>query len=121
MGQGEWCGGTGVGGVHSREYKLWESMLYRTHSNKAKRKRAQHKKLLVVGITGSYGKTSTKEFLATILSEKFRVLKTKEHQNSEIGISQCILNNLKRIKNVRKIKYKPSSKFSIQIITESTH
>jgi UDP-N-acetylmuramoyl-tripeptide--D-alanyl-D-alanine ligase len=61
---------------------------------KAKEKREKFKDLLVIGITGSYGKTSTKEFLATILSEKFRVLKTKEHQNSEMGISQCILNNL---------------------------
>ncbi|PIV45323.1 MAG: hypothetical protein COS25_00470 [Candidatus Nealsonbacteria bacterium CG02_land_8_20_14_3_00_37_10] len=63
--------------------------------NKARKKREQFKDLLVIGITGSYGKTSTKEFLATILSEKFKVLKTKEHQNSEIGISQCILNDLK--------------------------
>jgi UDP-N-acetylmuramoyl-tripeptide--D-alanyl-D-alanine ligase len=59
------------------------------------KKREGLKKLLVIGITGSYGKTSTKEFLATILEEKFKVLKTKEHQNSEIGISQCILNDLK--------------------------
>jgi len=62
---------------------------------KAKKKREQFKDLLVIGITGSYGKTSTKEFLATILSEKYRVLKTLEHQNSEVGISQCILNDLK--------------------------
>jgi UDP-N-acetylmuramoyl-tripeptide--D-alanyl-D-alanine ligase len=62
---------------------------------KAKEKRAKFKNLIVIGITGSYGKTSTKEFLATILSERFKVLKTKEHQNSEIGISQCILNDLK--------------------------
>ncbi|MFH1462452.1 MAG: UDP-N-acetylmuramoyl-tripeptide--D-alanyl-D-alanine ligase [bacterium] len=63
--------------------------------NRAKRKREEFPNLLVVGITGSFGKTSTKEFLAAILSEKFRVLKTKEHQNSEVGISQCILNDLK--------------------------
>ncbi|MCP6719133.1 MAG: UDP-N-acetylmuramoyl-tripeptide--D-alanyl-D-alanine ligase [Patescibacteria group bacterium] len=62
--------------------------------NKAKRKREGFKDLLVIGITGSYGKTSTKEFLYTILSEKFRVLKTKEHQNSEIGVSNCVLNDL---------------------------
>ena len=62
---------------------------------KAKAKRAKFKDLLVIGITGSYGKTSTKEFLAIILSEKYKVLKTKEHQNSEVGISQCILNDLK--------------------------
>jgi len=62
---------------------------------KAKKKRDDFKNLLVIGITGSYGKTSTKEFLATILSEKFKVLKTAKHQNSEVGISRCILNDLK--------------------------
>jgi UDP-N-acetylmuramoyl-tripeptide--D-alanyl-D-alanine ligase len=51
--------------------------------------------LKVVAITGSYGKTSTKEFLIKILSKKFRVLSTKEHQNAEIGIANCILNDLK--------------------------
>ena len=50
--------------------------------------------LIVIGITGSYGKTSTKEFLTTILCSKFSVLSTKDHQNSEIGIAQCILNDL---------------------------
>jgi UDP-N-acetylmuramoyl-tripeptide--D-alanyl-D-alanine ligase len=62
---------------------------------KAKKKREKFKDLLVIGICGSYGKTSTKEFLATILSERFKVLKTKEHQNSEVGISKCILEDLK--------------------------
>jgi len=65
---------------------------------KAKEKREKFKDLIVIGITGSYGKTSTKEFLATILAEKFgkdKVLKTKEHQNLEIAIAQTILNDLK--------------------------
>jgi len=52
-------------------------------------------KLKVIAITGSYGKTSTKEFLTKILSKKFEVLATKNHQNSEIGIAKCILENLK--------------------------
>lgn len=52
--------------------------------------------LKVIAITGSYGKTSTKEFLSTILSKKYKVLKTKEHQNSEIGISRCILDELNK-------------------------
>jgi UDP-N-acetylmuramoyl-tripeptide--D-alanyl-D-alanine ligase len=51
--------------------------------------------LKVIAITGSYGKTSTKEFLSTILSKKYKVLKTKEHQNSEIGVAKCILEDLK--------------------------
>ena len=70
---------------------LWRNQIIK----KAREKRAKFKDLLVIGITGSYGKTSTKEFLTTILSKKYRVLKTKAHQNSEVGISQCILNELK--------------------------
>ncbi len=61
---------------------------------KATEKRNTLKDLTVIGITGSYGKTSTKEFLTTILSKKFKVVSTKEHQNSEIGIANCILNDL---------------------------
>ncbi len=61
---------------------------------KAQKKKEKLKNLLVIGITGSYGKTSTKEFLTQILSEKFKVLKTKKHINAEIGIAQTILNEL---------------------------
>jgi len=70
---------------------LWRRIVIQ----KARAKRKKMKNLLVIGITGSFGKTSTKEFLYAILSEKFKVLKTKEHRNSEVGISQCILNDLK--------------------------
>jgi len=69
---------------------LWRYFLVK----KAKKKRLKFRDLLVIGITGSYGKTSTKEFLAEILSKYFKVLKTKKHQNSEAGISRCILNEL---------------------------
>jgi len=53
------------------------------------------KNLKVIAITGSYGKTSTKEFLTTILSKKYKVLSTSKHQNAEIGIAKCILDDLK--------------------------
>ena len=69
---------------------IWQKRLLA----EAKRKREKFKDLVVVGIAGSYGKSSTKEFLALILSEKFNVLKTQENQNSEIGISRCILDKL---------------------------
>lgn len=62
---------------------------------KAKEKIKNFKNLTIIAITGSYGKTSTKEYLTTILSSRFKVLSTKEHQNTEIGIPLCILNNLK--------------------------
>ena len=40
----------------------------------------------VVGITGSVGKTSTKEFVASVLSQKYRVLKTEGNYNNEVGL-----------------------------------
>ncbi|MDA1337189.1 MAG: UDP-N-acetylmuramoyl-tripeptide--D-alanyl-D-alanine ligase [bacterium] len=61
---------------------------------KATEKRRKLEKLKVVGITGSYGKTSTKEFLAHILEKKFVTLKTPEHKNSEMGIAHTILYDL---------------------------
>lgn len=54
----------------------------------------EHKKLLVIGITGSYGKSSTKEFTAQILRKKFRVAKTKGTNNTPIGIANAILSSL---------------------------
>lgn len=39
-----------------------------------------------VGITGSVGKTSTKEFVASVLAKKFRVQKTEGNFNNEVGL-----------------------------------
>ncbi len=44
----------------------------------------------VVGISGSVGKTSTKETIAAVLSEKYRVLKTEGNFNNEIGLPLTI-------------------------------
>jgi len=52
-------------------------------------------KAVFIGITGSYGKTSTKEFLSEILSQKYKTSKTEKNYNSDIGVSLSILKNLK--------------------------
>lgn len=62
---------------------------------KAGTKIEQHKNLMVIGIVGSYGKTTVKDFLTHILSKRFKVLKTSENNNSEVGIAKTILNHLK--------------------------
>lgn len=45
----------------------------------------------VVGITGSVGKTSTKEMIAGVLSQKYKVLKTEGNFNNEIGVPLTLL------------------------------
>ena len=46
--------------------------------------------VIKVGITGSYGKTSVKEILKTILSQKYRVLATPESYNTPLGIALTV-------------------------------
>ncbi len=61
---------------------------------RARMKIAAQKNLLIIGITGSYGKSSTKEFVAQVLSHKWKVAKTPQNVNTEVGISQWILSSL---------------------------
>lgn len=46
----------------------------------------------VVGISGSVGKTSTKEMIASVLSQKYCVLKTEGNFNNEIGLPLTVFN-----------------------------
>ncbi len=54
-----------------------------------------YKKLIKIGITGSYGKTSTKFILKTILSEKYNVLASPESYNTSMGNVRVIREMLK--------------------------
>ena len=47
--------------------------------------------LKVVGVTGSVGKTSTKEFVAAVLAQKYKVHKTQGNYNNEIGVPLTVL------------------------------
>ena len=56
----------------------------------AKRILKEHQGLRIIGVTGSYGKTSVKYYLTTLLSEKYRVLMTPESYNTPMGIVRTI-------------------------------
>lgn len=47
----------------------------------------------VVAVTGSIGKTTTKEFITTLLEEKFKVAYSPGNSNSQIGLPLAVLNH----------------------------
>ena len=47
--------------------------------------------LPVIGLTGSTGKTTSKEMLAAVLRRKYRLVKTEKNLNNYIGVSQTLL------------------------------
>lgn len=63
--------------------------------NDAKRLLRQSPKLLVIGVTGSYGKTSVKYFLSSLLQAKYNVLITPESYNTPMGVVKTIRSELK--------------------------
>ncbi|KPU26476.1 UDP-N-acetylmuramyl peptide synthase [Caloranaerobacter sp. TR13] len=71
-----------------------EKKINKYYYDKAYNKIRTFKDLKIVGITGSFGKTSTKFITSTILQEKYKVLKTPESYNTPMGISKVINNDL---------------------------
>ena len=71
-----------------------EKAISNSYLNDAKRKLAAREDLIKIGITGSYGKTSTKFILASILSEKYDVLATPSSFNTPMGLTRVIREQL---------------------------
>lgn len=61
-------------------------------SNIAKYKRKHYKKTKVIAITGSVGKTTTKELLYNILKTKYKVYKSDKNYNNHIGLPLTLSN-----------------------------
>lgn len=68
-----------------REYKIMQA---------AKKVAASNAVFIVV--TGSYGKTSVKEYLYELLQSKYTVAKTEQNMNTDIGVALSVLKNLKK-------------------------
>jgi len=54
----------------------------------------KERKQKIIGVTGSVGKTTTKEFIATLLVQRYSVDKTLGNYNSQVGLPLMILNSL---------------------------
>lgn len=72
-----------------------EKGVSRYYINDAKRKLGEVQGLTVIGVTGSYGKTSVKFYLQTLLQEKYHVLVTPESFNTPMGVVKTIRGSLK--------------------------
>jgi UDP-N-acetylmuramoyl-tripeptide--D-alanyl-D-alanine ligase len=71
-----------------------ENAVKRRYFNDAKRKLAGFGGMIRVGVTGSYGKTSAKVILATILSEKYKTYATPHSYNTPMGVTRAIREQL---------------------------
>lgn len=66
-----------------------EEIIKRYYIRRAKNK-LEKSEVLKIGVTGSYGKTSIKEILKTLLSQKYRVLATPASYNTPLGIAIAV-------------------------------
>ncbi len=71
-----------------------EKIISEFYFRDAQRKLRDMPGLIRIGITGSYGKTSVKFFLGTILSEKYNVLVTPSSFNTPMGVTKVIREKL---------------------------
>lgn len=72
-----------------------EKAIAKRYVDDARRRMAERPDLTVIGITGSYGKTSTKNFLQALLSVKYNVLITPENFNTTLGVVRTIREHLR--------------------------
>ena len=72
-----------------------EKAIKQHYINDAKKILAARKNLKIIGITGSYGKTSCKYFLTKLLSAKYNVLMTPASYNTPMGVVKTVREHLK--------------------------
>ncbi|MBD5330018.1 MAG: UDP-N-acetylmuramoyl-tripeptide--D-alanyl-D-alanine ligase [Bacteroides sp.] len=77
-----------------------EKIINQSYVNDAKRILKSMPELKIIGITGSFGKTSTKHYLQRILSEKYDVLITPGSFNTPMGVVRTVREYLKPFNEV---------------------
>ncbi|MBR4617747.1 MAG: UDP-N-acetylmuramoyl-tripeptide--D-alanyl-D-alanine ligase [Bacilli bacterium] len=77
-----------------------EKLVYIYYKSKAQNKIKNMPNLKIVGITGSYGKTSSKNILADILNIKYNALPTPRNLNTYNGLIMTINNNMDKFTEI---------------------
>lgn len=72
-----------------------ESAINQYYINDAKKLLRGHQNLTTIGVTGSYGKTSVKYILHTLLQAEFDTLKTPESYNTPMGVVKTVRSSLR--------------------------
>ena len=98
-----------------------EKAINRGYYNDAKKILASNKNLIVIGVTGSYGKTSTKNYLAAVLAEKYNVLATPGNFNTLLGVIRTIREQLRPYHNVFIVEMGAKQKNDIKEICDLVH
>lgn len=81
--------------IANRILKPFETLLKKRYITEAEELLKSHPNLKIIGVTGSYGKTSLKFYLQTLLSEKYNVLVTPESYNTPMGVVMTIRGSLR--------------------------
>lgn len=77
-----------------------EKCVYHYYLSKANKKLKEMKQLKIIGITGSYGKTSSKNILSDILNIKYNALATPKNLNTNYGLMITINNHLSKFDDI---------------------
>lgn len=77
-----------------------EKCVYYYYKSKAQNKLKQMSNLKIIGITGSYGKTSSKNILSEILNCKYNALPTPRNLNTYNGLIMTVNNNLDKFTDI---------------------
>lgn len=98
-----------------------EKAINRHYYNAAKRIIESQKGLIIIGVTGSFGKTSTKNYLASVLAEKYNVLVTPGNFNTLLGVIRTIREHLRPYHQVFIVEMGAKQRNDIKEICDLVH
>lgn len=98
-----------------------EAYVFHYYKKKAQKKLSDMKYMDVIGITGSYGKTSSKNILRDILSVKYNVFATPKNYNTQYGLILSINNYLDKFEDFFLAEMGAFKKGRIRLLCDLVH